>query len=61
MEPLAIGVESFARLEFLSNERQASVGAHGAESHDAYVRWFEEQGSFVEAMRKLTACRSVIG
>ena len=54
-------VESLARREFLGSDRLSSVGSHGEESQDAYVRWFEEQSSFVEAMRKLTACRSAIG
>ena len=54
-------VESLARTAFLRSERLSSVESHGEESRDAYVRWFEEQGSFVEAMRKLTACRSAIG
>ena len=54
-------VESLARREFLSRDRLSSVGSHGEESQDAYVRWFEEQSSFVEAMRKVTACRNVIG
>ena len=54
-------VESLLRTEFLSGERLSSVGSHGAESQDAYVRWLEEQSSFVEAMRKLTASRDVIG
>lgn len=54
-------VESLARREFLKSDRLSSVGSHGEESEDAYVRWFEEQSSFVEAMRKLTACRCVIG
>ena len=54
-------VESLLRTEFLSGDRLSSVGSHGAESQDAYVRWLEEQSSFVEAMRKLTACRSAIG
>ena len=54
-------VESLARTEFLRSDRLSSVGSHGEESEDAYVRSFEEQSSFVEAMRKLTACRSAIG
>ena len=54
-------VESIAGREFLRSDRLSSVGSHGDESQDAYVRWFEEQSSFVEAMRKLTACRSAIG
>ena len=54
-------VESLARTEFLSSDRLSSVGSHGEESKDAYVRWFEEQSSFVEAMRELTACPSAIG
>ena len=54
-------VESLARTEFLRSDRFSSVGSHGAESQDAYVRWFEEQSSFVEAMRKLTAYRGAIG
>ena len=54
-------VESRARREFLRSDRLSSVGSHGEESEDAYVRWFEGQISFVEAMRKLTACRSAIG
>ena len=54
-------VESLARTAFLRSDRLSSVRSHGEESQDAYVRWFEEQGSFVEAMRKLTACRSAIG
>ncbi len=54
-------VESLARTEFLRSDRLSSVGSHGEESQDAYARWFEEQSSFVEAMRKLTACRGAIG
>ena len=54
-------VESLARREFLRSDRLSSVGSHGEESEDAYVRWFEGQSSFVEAMRKVTACRNVIG
>ena len=54
-------VESLARTEFLRSDRLSSVGSHGEGSEDAYVRWFEEQSSFVEAMRKLTACRGAIG
>ena len=54
-------VESIARTEFLRNDRFSSVGLHREESQDTYTRWFEEQSSFVEAMRKLTACRSAIG
>lgn len=54
-------VESLARTAFLRSDRLSSVGSHGEESEDAYVRWFEEQSSFVEAMRKLTACPSAIG
>ncbi len=54
-------VESLARTEFLRSDRLSSVASHGEESKDAYVRWFEEQSSFVEAMRKLTACRGAIG
>ena len=54
-------VESLARREFFSSDRLSSVGSHGEECQDAYVRWFEEQSSFVEAMRKVTACRSAIG
>ena len=54
-------VESLARREFLRSDRLSSVGSHGEESQDAYVGWFEKQSSFVEAMRKLTACRSAIG
>ena len=54
-------VESLLRTEFFSSERLSSVGSHGAAAKDAYVRWFEEQSSLVEAMRKLTACRSAIG
>lgn len=54
-------VEALAELAFLKRELFSSVRSHGEESWDAYVRWFEEQGSFVEAMRKLTACRSAIG
>ena len=54
-------VESLARTAFLRGERLSSVGSHGNESENAYVRWFEEQSSFVEAMRILTACRSAIG
>lgn len=54
-------VESLARTAFLRSDRLASLGSHGEESQDAYTRWLEEQSSFVEAMRKLTACRSAIG
>lgn len=54
-------VESLARMAFLRGERLSAVGSHGEESKDVYVRWFEEQGSFVAAMRKLTACRGAIG
>ena len=54
-------VESLARTEFLRSDRLSSLGSHGEESQDAYTRWFEEQSSFVEAMRKLTACQSAIG
>ena len=54
-------VESLARMEILRGDRLSSVGSHGEESQDAYARWFEEQGSFVEAMRRLTACRGAIG
>ena len=54
-------VESLARTEFLRSDRWSSVGPDSEESQDAYVRWFDEQSSFVEAMRKLTACRSSIG
>ena len=54
-------VESLARREFLRRDRLSSLGSQGEESRDAYVRWFEEQSSFVEAMRKITACRSAIG
>ena len=54
-------VEFLARREFLRSDLLSSVGSHGEDSQDAYVRWFEEQNSFVEAMRKVTACRSAIG
>ena len=54
-------VEFLARREFLGSDLLSSVGSHGEDSQDAYVRWFEEQNSFVEAMRKVTACRSAIG
>ena len=54
-------VEALARREFLRSDRLSSLGSHGEESQDAYVRWFEEQSSFVEAMRKLIVCRSAIG
>ena len=54
-------LESIARTEFLGSDLLLSAGSHGEESQDAYERWFEEQSSFVEAMRKLTACRSAIG
>ena len=54
-------VESLARTEFLRSDRLSPEGLHSEESQDAYTRWFEEQSSFVEAMRKLTACRSAIG
>ena len=53
--------ESLARREFFRGDRLSSVGSHGEESQDAYARWFEEQSSFVEAMRRLTACRGAIG
>lgn len=59
--PISNRVESFARTEFLRREHLSSLGSHGAESHNAYVRWFEEQSSFVEAMRKLTAREGAIG
>ena len=54
-------VESLARREFLSSERLSSVGSHDQKSQDAYMRWFEEQNSFVEAMREITACPGAIG
>lgn len=54
-------VEYLARREFFRTDCLSSVGPHGEESQDAYARWFEEQSSFVEAMRKLTACRGAIG
>ena len=54
-------VESLARTEFLRSDRLSSVGSHSEKSEDVYVRWFEEQISFVEAMRKLTASRCAIG
>ena len=54
-------VEALARTEFLRSDRLSSVGSHGEASRDAYVRWFEEQISFVEAMRRITACRNAIG
>ena len=54
-------VESLARTEFLRSDLFSSEGLHSQDSRDAYTRWFEEQSSFVEAMRKLTACRSAIG
>ena len=54
-------VEFLARGEFLRSDRLSSLGTEGEESLDAYMQWFEEQGSFVEAMRKLTARPSAIG
>ncbi len=54
-------VESLARRDFLRSDRLSSLASHGEESQAAYTRWLEEQSSFVEAMRKLTACRSAIG
>lgn len=54
-------VESLARREFLRSDRLSSLASHGEESQAAYTRWFEEQSSFVEAMRKITACHGAIG
>ena len=57
---IADRVEEHARLAFLAGRRFDSVASHGEASRRAYVGWLEEQDSFVEAIRRLTASRNVI-
>lgn len=54
-------VEYLARREFLRSNLMSHDGVTSEQSWRAYTQWFEEQGSFVEAMRKLTACDGAIG
>ena len=53
-------VEYFARQAFLTGQRFESLALHGEASKEAYVSWLEEQDSFVEAIRQLTASRNAI-
>ena len=57
---IADRVEEHARLAFLASHRVDSVASHGESSREAYVGWLEDQDSFVEAIRRLTASRSAI-
>lgn len=57
---IADRVEEHARLAFLAGSRFDSVASHGEATRDAYVGWLEEQDSFVEAIRRLTASRNAI-
>ena len=51
-------VEELARLAFLDGSRFDSSGSYGEASREAYDRWLEEQDSFVDAIRRLTASRN---
>ena len=53
-------VEELARSAFLDGARSASWSSHGEASRQAYDRWLEEPGSFVDAIRRLTAFQNVI-
>ena len=53
-------VEYFARRAFLARPRLDSVAAHSEASREAYVGWLEEQDTYVEAIRILTASRNAI-
>lgn len=58
--PIADRVEYFVRRAFLHSRRVDSLASHGEASKEAYVGWLEEQGTFVEALRRLTATRNAI-
>ena len=58
--PTADRVEYFARQAFLSSPRLDSVASHGEASKEAYVEWLEEQYTYVDAIRILTASRNAI-
>ena len=53
-------VEELARLAFLDGSRFDTSASRGEASRETYDRWLEEQGSFVDAIRRLTASRNAI-
>ncbi|MCY3568199.1 MAG: hypothetical protein OXH38_06195 [Chloroflexi bacterium] len=53
-------VEELARLAFLDGSRFDTSASQGEASKAAYDRWVEEQDSFVDAIRRLTASRDEI-
>lgn len=59
--PTADRVEEHARLAFLAGRRFDAVAAPQREaSREAYIAWLEEQDTYVEAIRHLTASRKAI-
>ena len=48
-------VERAAREAFLSSHRLETLASHSEASKEAYIGWFEDQPSFMEALRSLTS------
>ena len=57
---IADRVEELARLAFLDGSRFDSLGLQAEAAKAAYVGWLEEQDSYVDAIRRLTASRNAI-
>ena len=57
---IADRVEELARLAFLGGSQLDSLTSQGEASKAAYVGWLEEQDSYVDAIRRLTASRNAI-
>ena len=54
-------VEYFAQRAFLDSRRLESLASHSEASREAYQGWLEEQDTYMEAIRSLTASLHAIG
>lgn len=54
-------VEKEARRAFLDRRRLDSLASHSEASKEAYTRWLEDQGTYLEALRKLGPRERPIG
>ena len=54
-------VEEAARRAFLDAQRLASLASHSEAAKDAYTKWLEDQGTYLEALRRLGPRERPIG